>query len=145
MIGPGTTTASSDAHALADRLVATLDDRPFALTAQQLVTIGGGDLISGGEPGPLAHAVADRYAGLLANHLVQDVRADGAPEAYARIWLCARRAFLQSLDPDDGDGPPPPGIPARENEGGAVAAIRPDAAQRQPLSRAADRGTGHAQ
>ena len=130
MIDPGTTTARGVAHALADRLVATLEDRPFAPTAQDLATIGGGDLVVGAEPGPLAHAIADRYAGLLANHVVRDVRADGAPEAYARIWLCARAAFLHSLDPDDANGTQAAGVPVWENEGGAVAAIRPEDTER---------------
>ncbi len=124
MIDPATTAANGGAHALADRLVATLDDRPFAPTARQLATIGGGELVPGAEPGPLAHVVADRYAGLVASHLVQDVRANGASEAYARIWLCARAAFLQSLDPDGATGPEAPGLPTWENEGGAVAAPR---------------------
>lgn len=130
MIDPGITAASRVAHALADRLVATLDDRPFAPTAQQLATIGGGELVPGAEPGPFAQVVADRYAGLLANHLVQDVRADGAPAAYARIWLCARRAFLQSLEPHRTSELEAAGIPSWENEGGAVAAIRPVATVR---------------
>lgn len=85
-------------RALAGRLVSTLDDRPFAPTARQLHSVAGGDLIPGQEAGPLARIAAGRYAGLVADHVVEDVTADGAAGAYVRIWLCARQAFLRSLD-----------------------------------------------
>jgi hypothetical protein len=84
-------------HALATRLVATLEDRPFALTAAQLDWIDGGELVAGQEDGPLARMVAGRFALLFANHVIGDVTATGAPGAYFRIVECARQAFLQSL------------------------------------------------
>jgi hypothetical protein len=105
MIGEGSATDDRAGRALADRLVATLGDRPFRPTSRQLTAIGGGFLVPGDEPGPMARAVAGRYAGLLTRHLVQDVTIDGAPEAYARIWLCARRAFLRSLEQGDAEAP----------------------------------------
>ncbi len=96
MTGQGTAAGSETSRALADRLVSTLGDRPFAPSADQLAWVGGGDPLPGQENGPLARVAAGRYAGLFADHLVRDVTVDGAPGAYVRIWLCARRAFLRA-------------------------------------------------
>ena len=47
----------------------------------------------------IAEAIeASRFATRVANHVAQDVAAQGAPGAYALIWLCARRAFVQDAN-----------------------------------------------
>ena len=38
------------------------------------------------------------FATRVANHVARDVAAQGAPGAYALIWLCARRAFVQDAN-----------------------------------------------
>jgi hypothetical protein len=82
---------------LADRLIAGLDKRPFRPTADQLAWVWGGDLVRGEAPGSRARIAAGRYAALLTDHVVQDITIEGAPGAYARIWLCTRHAFIESV------------------------------------------------
>lgn len=97
MIDPAQVAREVRSRALAGRLVATLDDRPFVPTAVQLAWIEGGELIPGQEDGALARIVAGRFAIVFANHVIGDVAAKDAPGAYIRIVECARQAFLQSL------------------------------------------------
>lgn len=58
---------------------------------------------------------------LFTDHVGQDVAVDGGPGAYALIWLCARRAFIATMSPEDleprGDGE----VSRWENDGGAAA------------------------
>jgi hypothetical protein len=104
--------------ALASRLVAGLDDRPFHPTAEQLAWVWGGELVLGEAMESRARIAAGRYAGLFTNHVVPDVALDGAPGAYARIWLCARLAFMESVAAGDSGSPGPGDVSAWENEGG---------------------------
>jgi hypothetical protein len=104
-------------RALANGLVATLDDRPFLLTAAQLAWVDGGELVAGQENGPLTRIVAGRFATLFADHVIGDVSADGAPGAYVRVLECARQAFLQSLP---GRSPADRDALRREKEGGTA-------------------------
>lgn len=87
---------TSASRLLADRLVAGLDDRPFRPTADQLAWVWGGELVRGEARASRVSIAAGRYAALLADHVVEDVTAEGAPGAYARIWRCARSAFIES-------------------------------------------------
>lgn len=117
---------------LASRLIAGLDTRPFSPTADQLASIWGGELVRGESQASRARIAAGRYAALLTDHVVHDVAIDGAPGAYARIWLCARLAFIESLTS------PPSGrliggeVSSWENEGGATLP-RPNPFDQQPL------------
>jgi len=106
---------------LASRLVAGLDERPFHPTAKQLAWVWGGELVLGEAMASRARIAAGRYAGLFTNHVVPDVALDGAPGAYARIWLCARLAFMESVAAGDSGSPRPGGVSAWENEGGRAA------------------------
>lgn len=122
MINEAQVARDSVSAALADRLMATLDDTPFQPTAAQLAWVDGGDLVAGHEDGPLARIAAGRYASLFANNVIGDISADGAAGAYIRIFECARQAFLQSLS----RGLPPDSDALRwENEGGATRPARP--------------------
>jgi hypothetical protein len=46
--------------------------------------------------------------------------AEGAPGAYVRIWLCARRAFIDNMDTGTSADPSDAGIASWENEGGSA-------------------------
>lgn len=105
---------------LANRLVATLEARPFRPTAAQLEWVWGGDLVRGEAPATRARIAACRYAGLFTDHVVQDLAAEGAPGAYATIWLCARSAFIASVTSGAAERPPDGDVAAWENEGGAA-------------------------
>jgi hypothetical protein len=102
---------------LADRLIVGLVERPFRPTADELAWVWGGDLVRGEARASRARIAAGRYAGLLTNHVVTDFTVQGAPGAYARIWLCARSAFITTASSPPPDG----GLAAWEGEGGAGA------------------------
>ncbi|HEX7346624.1 MAG TPA: hypothetical protein VF253_07510 [Candidatus Limnocylindrales bacterium] len=114
---------------LANRLVATLDSRPFRPTVDQLAWVWGGELGPGETGRSRARIAAYRYAELFAGHVIQDVTVEGGVGAYMRIWQCARRAFIDSVAAGDRD--PPRGwstgltqfgdaeLSRWENEGGA--------------------------
>jgi hypothetical protein len=59
--------------------------------------VAGGDLDEGEARARRLPMAAARYAALFADHVAQDVGAEGGPSAYVRIWLCARRAFIESM------------------------------------------------
>jgi hypothetical protein len=80
---------------LADRLIAGLD-RPFCPTPDELAWVWGGELVRGETRASRARIAEGRYAALLADHVIGDVRIEAAPGAYVRIWLCARLAFIES-------------------------------------------------
>jgi hypothetical protein len=105
---------------LANRLVATLGERPFAPSAAQLAWVGADELVQGDAPGALARVVGGRYAGLLADHLFEGPASGEVAAAYFRIWLCARQAFLRNLETSEYGVAPNPGVPGWENEGGAL-------------------------
>jgi len=63
---------------------------------------------------------AARYAALFADHVAQDMAAEGAPGAYVRIWLCARRAFIESMSTGTIVDPSDAGIASWESEGGSA-------------------------
>ena len=46
--------------------------------------------------------------------------AEGAPGAYVRIWLCARRAFIDSMDTGTLADSSDAGVASWEDEGGAA-------------------------
>jgi hypothetical protein len=110
----------STGRALAARWIATLADRPFSPTPEQLARVAGGDLDEGEARARRLPMAAARYAALFADHVAQDVAAEGGPSAYVRIWLCARRAFIEStsagIPADRSDA----GVASWENEGGSA-------------------------
>ena len=92
--------ARADAsRALAMRWVATLDERPFRPSLEQLARVNGGDLVVGEARDRRMRLAADRYAGLFADHVAQDVEVEAGPGAYALVWACARLAFIESFVP----------------------------------------------
>jgi hypothetical protein len=121
--GPRDDRATS--RALAARWIATLDDRPFRPTPERLAWVAGSDLVEGEARARRLPLAAARYAALFADHVAQDMAADGGPGAYVRIWLCARHAFIESMSvgtpADRSDG----GLASWENEGGAALAPQP--------------------
>lgn len=128
MINEAQATRETLSRTLADRLIATLDDRPFVPSASQLAWVDGGDLGFGADASPRIAEAAGRYADLLVHHVIGDVSVDGAPGAYFRIWQCARQAFLESLA---GHAPPDSATSSWENEGGASVDVGPTG--RSPL------------
>jgi hypothetical protein len=68
---------------------------------------------------------AARYAALFADHVAQDMAAEGGPGAYVRIWLCARRAFIDSMSAGSPADPLEPGAASWENEGGSRSVAAP--------------------
>lgn len=106
-------------RSLASRWVATLDERPFRPTPEQLAWVAGSDLVEG-EAGVRRRPIAaGRYAALFADHVAQDVTVDGGAAAYVRIWLCARRAFIDNVNTRSIEAPSDPGTLRWEDEGGA--------------------------
>jgi hypothetical protein len=105
---------------LADRFIAGLGKRPFRPTPMELARVWGGELVRGETRDSRARIAGGRYASLFADHAVQDVSGDGAPGAYARIWLCARLAFIESMGTGSSSPPPGPGVLRWENEGGTA-------------------------
>ena len=116
---PGDLTNAS--RLLADRLIARLDDRPFRPTADQLALVWGGDLVRSETRASRARIAAGRYAALLTDHAIGDVTVEGAPGAYARIWLCARLAFIKSTTSEPAKARSDVALGAWEHEGGAGA------------------------
>jgi hypothetical protein len=108
-------------RSVADGWVAALDQRPFHPTPEQLAWVAGGDLVEGEASDRRRPIAAARYAALFADHVAQDLTADEGAGAYVRIWLCARRAFIDSMSPAGSDAPSEPGVGAWESEGGAAA------------------------
>ena len=106
---------------LADRLVAGLDDRPFCPTPDQLAWVWGGDLARGETRASRARIAAGRYATLLTDHVIGDVSGVAAPGAYARIWLSARLAFIESTTSEPSESASDGALRAWESEGGARA------------------------
>lgn len=111
----------SASRLLAERLIAGLADRPFRPTTDQLARAWGGDLARGETRASRVRIAAGRYAALLADHVIEDMSVEGAPAAYARIWLCARSAFITSGTAESSGAPDDPAVSAWEDEGGAVA------------------------
>ncbi len=107
---------------LANRLIVGLDDQPFRPTADQLAWVWGGDLVQGETRASRARIAAGRYAALLADHVIGDVTVEGAPGAYARIWLCARSAFIGSTGSRPSEPPSDGGLAASRTVGALVAA-----------------------
>jgi hypothetical protein len=103
---------------LASRLIAGLDKRPLLLTDEQLESIWGDALVPGETPASRARIAAGRYASVFTHHVVPDVSLDAAPSAYARIWLCARLAFIESATSEPSDRLTRGEILSWENEGG---------------------------
>jgi hypothetical protein len=106
---------------LANRLIAGLDDRPFRPSAAELARVWGGELARGETPRSRALIAAGRYAALLADDVIGDMTVAGAPGAYARIWLCARSAFITSAGTRPSEPPSDGALAAWEFEGGAGA------------------------
>jgi hypothetical protein len=96
--------AAAVSHALADRWVADLDGRPFRPTPDQLVWVAGHDLDEHADRDRRVPVAASRFASLFADHVTGDLTVRGGPGAYVRIWLCARRAFIDSLAGQTTDG-----------------------------------------
>lgn len=95
--GPGVFARGPDAsHRLAVAWLTTLEDRPFKLSTQRLEWVGG-DLVLGEARPRRMRIAAGRFAGLFADHVAQDMGAEGAPGAYALVWQCARSAFIESM------------------------------------------------
>jgi hypothetical protein len=107
-------------RALASELIAELGQRPFHPTTEQLAWVWGGELVLGEATASRARIAACRYAALFAGHVVRDVATDGAPGAYARIWLCARLAFIESMTSEASQPWPGPDVVAWEIEGGTA-------------------------
>lgn len=110
----------STSRPLAERLIAGLADRPFRPTTDQLARAWGGDLVRGETRASRVRIAAGRYAALLADHVIEDMSVEGAPAASARIWLCARSAFITSGTAESSGAPDDPAVSAWEDEGGAV-------------------------
>ena len=106
---------------LADRLIAGLDDRPFRPTPDQLAWVWGGDLVRGETRASRARIAGGRYAALLTDHVFGDVSVQAAPGAYVRIWLCGRRAFIESTTSLPSESGSDGALGAWEDEGGARA------------------------
>jgi hypothetical protein len=117
--GDGDTDPTNLVRLLADRLVAGLDHRPFRPTDDQLAWVWGGQLGPGETPHSRAKIAGCRYAELFASHVVQDVTVQGAVGAYTRIWLCARRSFIKSMESGEPDQPGDAELSRWENDGGA--------------------------
>ena len=106
-LAPAPTDAADEApdlvRLLADRWIAGLDDRPFRPTSEQLAWVWGGELARGETRQRRARLAGWRYAELFARHVVQDVTVEGGVGAYCRVWLCAQRAFVESVGSSDLD------------------------------------------
>jgi hypothetical protein len=59
--------------------------------------------------------------GPFTDHAVQDVTVEGAPGVYARIWLCARLAFTESVTSGNPERLAGGEASAWEDEGGTAA------------------------
>jgi hypothetical protein len=125
--GAGTHRAGGDvadliepSRLLASRWIAGLDNRPFAPTADQLAWVWGGKLVRGEARTSRARIAAGRYAALFTDHVIGDITIDGAPGAYARIWLCARLAFIESVTAEPSEPPSDGALSAWEYEGGGT-------------------------
>lgn len=112
-------------RALAARWMATLDDRPFRPTPERLAWVAGSDLVQGEARARRLPLAAARYAGLFADHVAQDMAVEGGPGAYVRIWLCARRAFIDNMSAGIRAGRSDAGVASWDYEGGAALASRP--------------------
>ena len=110
----------STGRALAARWIATLDERPFRPTPERLAWVAGGDLDEGEARARRLPMAAARYAALFAGHVAQNMDAQGGPDAYVRIWLCARRAFIDSLSAGTPADLSDAGVASWENEGGSA-------------------------
>jgi hypothetical protein len=104
---------------LAARWIATLDGRPFRPTPEQLAQVDGGDLVDGEARDRRRPIAAARYASLFTDHVAQDMAVEGAPGAYVQVWLCARRAFIDSMSTAT-SVLSEVGLASWENEGGAA-------------------------
>lgn len=113
----------STSRAVAARWIATLDERPFRPTPERLAWVAGGDLVEGEARARRLPMAAARYAALFADHVAQDMAAEGGPGAYVRIWLCARRAFIDSLGTGTPANRSDAGVASWENEGGAAPSL----------------------
>ena len=118
MVPPAVSAAGDGVRALTNRLVAGLASRPFRPSTAEIAAVMGSGIEGSRTDGPWASAAAGRYAFLFADHLVRDVTAPRAAGAYARLWLCARRAFLDRRA-DDPQGWLATDVDAWQNEGGA--------------------------
>jgi hypothetical protein len=134
--GPDVASPPDVSRLLASRLMSALDDRPFRPTTAQLAWVWGGDLVPGEARASRARIASARYASLFAEHVVRDMTIEGAPGAYARIWLCARLAFVSTL-PSEAQPSAGGEVLAWENEGGAASAVRSSA--RRPGTNAVER------
>ncbi len=105
---------------LASRLITGLSDRPFRPNPDQLAWVWGGDLARGEERASRARIAAGRYATLFTQHVIEDVTIEGAPGAYARIWLCTRLAFIESMSSQPSEPPSDRALAAWAHEGGAT-------------------------
>ena len=122
--GPDASAASAQAdrtisRTLAARWIATLDGRPFRPTPEQLAQVDGGDLADGEARDRRRPIAAARYASLFTDLVAQDMAAEGAPGAYVRIWLCARRAFIEDMSTAT-SVLSEAGLASWENEGGTA-------------------------
>lgn len=124
----------STSRTLASRWIATLDDRPFRPTPERLAWVAGGDLVEGEARARRLPIAAARHASLFADHVMQDMAAEGGPGAYVRIWLCARRAFIDSMSAVTPAEPSDTGVASWENEGGAALVASPPGVD-QPTDR----------
>lgn len=88
---------------LANRWIAGLDGRSFRPTSDQLQWVWGGELARGETRQRRAPLAGWRYAELFAGHVVQDITVEGGVGAYCRVWLCAQRAFVESVESADRD------------------------------------------
>ena len=85
-----------------------------------MARVAGGDLDEGEARARRLPMAAARYAALFADHVAQDVAAEGGPSAYVRIWLCARRAFIESMSAGIPADRSDAGVASWENEGGSA-------------------------
>jgi hypothetical protein len=106
---------------LADSWVATLDDHPFRPTPAQLAWVAAADPVGVEAHERCAPLAAARHVGLFADHVAQDVTGEGGPAAYVRVWLCARRAFIDSVTAPALEPACEQRTQVWENEGGTVA------------------------
>ena len=77
-----------------------LKDRPFRPSPQELDWVAGEDLVDGEARSRRVRVAASRFAGLFADHVVQDTSIAGGPGAYAWVWQSARRAFVEVVAAD---------------------------------------------
>jgi hypothetical protein len=84
-------------RSLAIEWLATLEDRPFRPSAEQLDWVDGGDLVIGEARARRLRVAAPRFAGLFADHVASDMSVEGGPGAYALVWQCARWAFIEGM------------------------------------------------